>query len=386
MLNKKRGAIIFIFLLALGLRFIVINQSLWLDEAIGAYAVKNFTYKSLLTEFMKYDFHPPLYYLILKFWTSIFGYSEVSLRFPSIIFGIGTIWITYLIARIVNVKKGNLFPILTALFLTISQFHIYYSHEARMYGMAAFLASLSIYSMLKMLINDKNWNFWNLATFSFSITALIFSDYMPVFLYPLYLIAPFIYRKDRGWWKKYLLSFIVPTVFGLLWLPTLLIQSSAGKSLMESLPAWRNIIGGSNIKQLILVWNKFIFGRISLINKPLYYFLIILTSIPVVWSFFVMLKKRTKEVDIIALWLIIPLGLGFLASFFFPAFNYFRYVYVLPAFYLLVAWGISGMSKKVRVLFVTLFIALNALSVLIYFIDIRQHREQWREATASVTP
>ena len=32
------------------------------------------------------DFHPPLYYLVLKAWSSVFGYSEFSLRLPSVIF------------------------------------------------------------------------------------------------------------------------------------------------------------------------------------------------------------------------------------------------------------------------------------------------------------
>jgi len=385
MLTKKKGLVI-VIIGALLLRLILLKQSLWLDEAIGAYAVKNFTYKTLLLEFMKFDFHPPLYYLILKFWTGFFGYSEVVLRFPSIILGLGTIWLTYLIAQIVVQKKENqLFPILSAILLAISQFHIYYSQEARMYSMAAFFATLSIYCLLKILKQEKEFKYSFYFLFSIAITAMIFSDYMPVFLFPVYIIAPLIYRKGWGWWIKYLSAFILPALLGLLWLPTLLIQTSSGKALMESLPAWKNIIGGSNIKQLILVWNKFVFGRISLLNKPLYYLLVFMSSLPVVGSLMNLVRKRNKEIDLIAIWLIIPLGLGFLVSFMFPAFNYFRYVYVLPAFYFLISWGVVNIKKKaIMNVVVGALIIFNFLSVLIYVFDAKQQRETWKEATRYV--
>ena len=151
---------------------------------------------------------------------------------------------------------------------------------------------------------------------------------------------------------------------------------------MESLPAWRNIIGGSNLKQLALVWMKFVFGRISLFNKPLYYLLVVIVSVPFLGSLVASVKKRTKETEVIAVWLIAPLLLGFLASFMFPAFNYFRYVYVLPAFYLLAGWGVLNIKKyKLRMVVISTLIAANLLSWLIYVIDVRQQREQWRQAT-----
>lgn len=386
MLARRKSPILIILVGAFLLRLVAIRQSLWLDEAIGAYAVKNFTYNALLVEFMKFDFHPPLYYLMLKFWTSLFGYSEVILRFPSIIFGLGTIWITYLIAKFIQKKKENrLFPIISVTLLATSQFHIYYSQEARMYSMAAFFATLSIYCLLRILIPEKEQNYSLYLIFSLAITALIFSDYMPVFMFPVYIIAPIIFKKGKTWWFRYLSTFVVPILLGIIWMPTLFVQISSGKDLMESLPAWRNIIGGSNIKQLILVWNKFVFGRISLSNKPLYYLLVMVASIPILGSFTTLVRKRTKEIDLIALWLIVPLGLGFLASFMFPAFNYFRYVYVIPAFYLLIAWGVVNLkSKGIKYIILGALIIFNVFSFTIYAFDAKQHRETWRQVTKYV--
>jgi hypothetical protein len=195
-------------------------------------------------------------------------------------------------------------------------------------------------------------------------------------------MVPFLYKMKKDWWIKYAKTFVTPFVFGLLWLPTLLVQLDAGRSLMNSLPAWRNIIGGSNVKQLVLVWNKFVFGRISLLNKTLYYLLVVLASIPSAGAILISFRNRNKKIDLIGLWLIIPLGLGFITSFLFPAFNYFRYVYVLPAFFLMVAWGaVSIKGVRIRNTIIGLLIAFNMLSIGIYAYDSNQHRETWRQAT-----
>jgi len=78
------------------LRLISIDQSLWLDEATTALAAK-MPLADIFTKFLPGDFHPPLYYLLMKGWGSLFGLSEISLRTPSVIFGILTIYFIYLI-------------------------------------------------------------------------------------------------------------------------------------------------------------------------------------------------------------------------------------------------------------------------------------------------
>ena len=71
-------------------RLISLNQSLWLDEATTA-LVARMPIADFFTKFMPADFHPPLYYIVVHFWVRLFGASEISLRIPSIIFGILTI-------------------------------------------------------------------------------------------------------------------------------------------------------------------------------------------------------------------------------------------------------------------------------------------------------
>ena len=377
-LLKKAYIVFLILVVALILRLLVINQSLWLDESIGAYAVKNFTYKGILTHFIASDFHPPLYYLTLKSWTVLFGYSEVALRFPSIIFGILTVYLTYLIAG--KISDNKFFQMAALVLITTSPFHIYYSQEARMYSMAAFFAALSIYSFINLLDNTKaSLAYWFI--FSLSIVWLIFTDYMPIFLFPVFWTAALIRRKNFNWWIKFFFTHVPVLIFGILWLPTLMKQLAGSRWLLSTLPAWKVVAGGATIKQLGLVWAKFTLGRLSLTDKFLYYTLITLASIPFMVGLTNAVKKREIITNIITMWLVLPLVIGFIASIWFPAFVYFRFLYIIPAFYLLVSWGVSNSRSPIftRIIFIFLLL-VNIFGLSIYYFDKNQHRENWREA------
>src|SRR3990167_11022982 len=113
--------ILLIFVLAFLIRLIALNQSLWLDEAITAKVVMSFGFKDIINKFSPTDFHPPLYYLFMKLWTNFFGYSEIALRMPSILFSLLTGYVIYLIGGI-----------WAAVFFLFNPLIVYYSQEAQM--------------------------------------------------------------------------------------------------------------------------------------------------------------------------------------------------------------------------------------------------------------
>ena len=65
-----------ILVVGLVLRLIGLNQSLWLDEAITARVARNYGYQEIVEKFSVNDFHQPLYYLFIRGWGGVFGYSE----------------------------------------------------------------------------------------------------------------------------------------------------------------------------------------------------------------------------------------------------------------------------------------------------------------------
>src|SRR3989339_1204426 len=108
MLNKK---IFFIFLFAFLVRLIALNQSLWLDEAVTAKVVMNYGFTEIVSKFSPTDFHPPLYYLFMKLWTNVFGYSEIALRMPSVLFSLMTGYVIYKIATLFHGSIVRIWPV-----------------------------------------------------------------------------------------------------------------------------------------------------------------------------------------------------------------------------------------------------------------------------------
>ena len=247
--------------------------------------------------------------------------------------------------------------------------------------MASFFTALAVYSFINTL-KKGSLGFW--AVFSFSITALLFTDYVPVFLLPLFWIYGFFKKMEAPWWKKLLLAHLPLVVGGFLFLPIFLAQLKVGGELTKTLPAWSGVVGGTNIKQLALVWMKFALGRISFRDKSFYYSLVLLSSIPFVVSLIKSWGQRSK-ITLIILWLLVPLGLSFLFSFLFPAFSYFRLIFLLPAFYIIIAKGATSIAgKRSRYAVCTLLILVNLTSWFLYVKDPSQQRERWREAVSFV--
>ncbi|EKD94481.1 MAG: hypothetical protein ACD_26C00034G0016 [uncultured bacterium] len=329
-----------ILILGLVLRLISLNQSLWLDEATTA-LVANMPIYDFFTKFMPADFHPPLYYLAIHYWVETFGLTEIALRLPSVIFGILTIYIVYLIAKQSKLK----WPIVPALFLATSGLHVYYSQEARMYALATWLVSCLVLSYIK-----KNW-----ILFSILLPLIFLTDYVSLLILPVL----FLYRYSR----KLVYSTIPLVLIFLVWLPILSKQLIAGVAIKGS--AWWNILGPVTFKNVALIPTKFMIGRVSFDNKLLYALIIIIIS----GIFIYVIGKAKNRLN--WYWFGLSLIFGILLSFFIPTLTYFRYLFILPAFYLL-------LSESNSKLFVVIILFINLLSSGFYLFSPRFQREDWR--------
>lgn len=144
---KAGHLLILILFAAFALRIWGIGkESFWLDEAITA-RQSSFDINTSLS-MIKEDTHFPLYAAIMAAWAGIFGISEISLRFPSLIFNLISVCIIYLIGKkLFSVKAG----LIASLIMCISPASIYYSQEARLYALFLMLTLLSFYFYLRLL-------------------------------------------------------------------------------------------------------------------------------------------------------------------------------------------------------------------------------------------
>ncbi len=363
-MNRK---IFLLIIFAFFIRLIAINQSLWLDEATTAKVVQNFRFIEIVTKFLPHDFHPPLYYLFIKFWVSLFGISEIALRMPSILFSLLTGWVIYKISRL---HQGSGEAMWTAAFFLFNPLIIYYSQEARMYLMTTCLLTIGLYYLLTSLrVNELKKEQGFLIGLFLCLALLTF--YGSIF----FIAAILIYLL----WKKNYKIFIVLcfTLFVTLLMlsPLLLKQLTNAKQSLQIVANWSLVLGKANLKNLILIPIKFTSGRISFEPKKIYYLIASLWLL--ITSYFFI--KGARKNALLLLCFLVTLLLGFIFSFFTPLLQYFRFLYLIVPMSILISLGCK--KNWQRYLILSGFLVFS----LVYLLCPQFHREDWKSLSRSIT-
>lgn len=332
----------FLLILTLLLRLFSLNQSLWLDEAISANVVKNYSYSDIVTKFSPSDFHPPLYYLTLKTWTSLFGSSIISLRLPSVIFSLITVYLVF-----------RFFGFWPSILLASNPLYLYYSQEARMYS----LVTLFVFCAFLAFKKQKFWLYFLFTFLSLS------TFYGSVFFFA----ALSLYWLWQKKYKNFFLYSLAPFLSLLLLSPLLWQQYQSSRSQLLSVVNWSSVLGPANLKNLLLIIVKFTIGRISFYPKWAYYLISFSLAMPLWFLLFIKSFKRRPEIFLFWSTLII----GFLFSLFTPMFQYFRFLYLIPFLCLI-------LNKSYFYTFIFFLFSL------IYLFNPTFHREDWQSLSSSL--
>ncbi|MGW8145003.1 MAG: glycosyltransferase family 39 protein, partial [Anaerolineales bacterium] len=150
------------------------SESAWIDEAYSITLARH----SIL-DILKgtaADQHPPLYYLLLKFWL-LFGSGVTYARFLSVIIGVINVGqVLHFGYRTAGIAIG----ILAGLLVAISPMHVWYSQEIRMYILLVSLTTASTAALWWALKDNKLWQ-WS-AYCLFSILSL-YTQYFAAFIF-----------------------------------------------------------------------------------------------------------------------------------------------------------------------------------------------------------
>jgi len=152
-LGQNKSTIIFLVVfLGLLLRIHQLgDESLWLDEGAGVRMARLSPTEIIDEVGVKY--HPPLYFLLLHGWIGLGGDSEFSVRLLSALIGTISIFLVYRVGRLIfNRASGTL----AALLLCLSQFHIFYSQETRMYSLLLLLTLASMYYFIRLIRGENS--------------------------------------------------------------------------------------------------------------------------------------------------------------------------------------------------------------------------------------
>lgn len=375
----KKINLILIFLAAFLIRLIAVDQSLWLDEATTARVAGQYGYLEIISKFSPTDFHPPLYYLFMKFWTGMFGNSEAILRLPSILFSLGAGYLLYLMGGI-----------WAAVFFLFNPLVVYYSQEVRMYMMAVFFLTGGLHYFIKVchpeLIPGSRDKLGmrrtsHLIFFNVFLILAFYTFYGSIFL----ITAMVLYLVYKREYRVLIVSTMMFGAYAAVLSPLTLMQLKNSRVALQQVANWSQILGTANLKNLVLIPIKFSIGRIDFYPKWLYY------AASSLWTVFVfgnLIRFNLKKVE--PLWktwfflFVFPLFLGLIFSFFSPLLQYFRFIYLIPVLSLLLSFQADRRTRIQPVRLNWLLLAGFLFWSLVYLLLPQFHREDWKQTAAKI--
>ncbi len=231
-------------MLALALRLYHLTyHSLWFDEVMSTFwaakpAGEIWRVGLALTQ----DKHPPLYYLLLHFWTAAFGPGDGAVRSLGASIGALAVLPVYGIGARLGGRRAGL---LASLLVALNPFLIWYSQEARMFMPATTFGLMGLYGVVQ--IADGKWQigghgWWpaicSLLFAVLGLTAALYTYLFSAFLLPVagawLLLGWWLNRREPRAGRRFWIGAGALAVVGALFLP--LARSAWMVSGGESLP------------------------------------------------------------------------------------------------------------------------------------------------------
>lgn len=215
---------------AIGLT-IGVHQSVWFDEAYSIMLAKMPTSK--LLELTSIDTHPPFYYLLLKLWANLFGWSELALRSLSV----SAASLAIIFAGL-SVRRmfGSRIAIMAMPFVMFAPFLLRFAFEIRMYALASLIGIVATYVLIRARQTETTRNqYWLYFLYGVLVALGIYTLYYMFVLWVAHIAWLFWQAiKAKQFTLKNLIklpwvwSYFVSLVLFLPWLPAFFRQLSNG--------------------------------------------------------------------------------------------------------------------------------------------------------------
>ncbi len=173
-------------LLAAALRLSTLGlQSFWYDEAFTPVHVLHASLWATLRAVVHTENTPPLWYVLAWADSRVLGTGEVALRLPSALAGIATVPVAWAIGREIEgpparrVRQTRGAAALCAALVAVNPLFVWYSQEARAYGLFVLTAALA---MLCFLRAEREPTARRMAAFALTGSLALLTHYFAVFL------------------------------------------------------------------------------------------------------------------------------------------------------------------------------------------------------------
>ena len=218
-------------LLAAVLRFASLDlQSFWYDEAFTPVHVLHASLGATLHGVVKTENTPPLWYVLIWAWSRIFGTGVLALRFPSALAGVATVPVAWGIARELAGRGtgSRRAAIVCAALVAVNPLFVWYSQEARAYGLYVLLSALALLCMLRA---DREPTAGRLAAFAIAAALALATFYFEAFM--LIPMALWLLR-NRSRRRLTLPAVALPLAVGIALVPLVIAQGGHGTQWISS--------------------------------------------------------------------------------------------------------------------------------------------------------
>jgi uncharacterized membrane protein len=190
---SKKSALLLLAIVILGALlgiYGLAEKSYWDDELLSMFHARSLNNIPAFLSLQYGNAHPPLYFLLLRFWMMLGGQSEGWTRLLSVLLGLPALVLIFLIGKRLSLARG-LYPRASAaeadpqaklgapaavddkaglwasLLYAIMPLMLIYNRELRMYSLFVTLSCLTLYLLLRIVEEEKFlwWALYSLATF-----------------------------------------------------------------------------------------------------------------------------------------------------------------------------------------------------------------------------
>jgi len=211
------------------LRFWMIgSKGLWYDEASTALMARASPAQIIQFHWNAAFEHPPLWVLLVHFWSKVFGQGEAALRAPSTLTGILAVPMIWLVAKTAwPARAGQAARLLAAGLVATSPVLILYSQEARMYSLVVFLALASAYLGMCLLAKHGVLHLAGFVLVNWMMLGLHYYSVLLIAIEAVFLLTYALSRQLHGTSYRRRLTGKIALAVGLSVLPFLLWASLA---------------------------------------------------------------------------------------------------------------------------------------------------------------
>jgi mannosyltransferase len=328
--------------------------ALWFDEA--------YTYRQIQRSYIdQFEGYQPFYYWIQKPWTSVAGTSEWAMRFPSVV---GAMLASALLVVVARRLFDRRIALLSGLFLAASPFVVKWSQQARVYPLLVAASLVATLLLLRALERGSRsaWTVYGLGYAALLVTHAL----VGLLLVPAH--AVLIVQRRQRVLPHGLVAAAVILAVGVPWIAQLAMRTAGDDTETAWIPypsaeyATRALLGVSGVAGL---------G-------------VLLAAV----GLFVLRRVGRPEVGVwLGIWAVGPFLMALLVSIARPIFLDRYLIIAAPAFAMLAAVGVIGVSRRLRVTLGLAAVVATVVGLALWYssgVDGNWRGEDWRSAVATV--